>query len=207
MERNQDFGYHYTVDLAGNLMKFLFDLFPVILFFIAFKIPADPKQGILLATAVAIVASIVQVGVYWLKKRRFENMHLIMLAIILVLGGATLMLHDDRFIKWKPTAVNWLFAVTFLGSQFIGGKNLVQRMLEKNFSAPPGVWLRLNISWILFFVVMGVANLYVAFHFATATWVNFKLFGVLGLTLVFVLAQAFYLVRYAEQPADAEEQK
>lgn len=190
-------------------MKFLFDLFPVILFFIAFKIPADPMQGILLATAVAIAASIVQVGVYWFRHRRFENMHLIMLAIILVLGGATLIFHDARFIKWKPTAVNWLFAVSFLGSQFIGGKNLVQRMLEKNFSAPPAVWFRLNISWVVFFVAMGVANLYVAFNFATATWVNFKLFGALGLTAVFVVAQAFYLVRYAEQeqPADAGERE
>ncbi|MGH8611197.1 MAG: septation protein A [Gammaproteobacteria bacterium] len=184
-------------------MKFLFDLFPVILFFVAFKIPDDPKQGILLATAVAIGASLLQTAWHWFKHRRLESMHLITLVLLLVLGGATLVLQDERFIKWKPTAVNWLFALAFLGSEYVGKKNLVQRMLERNVDLPPAVWTRLNASWAVFFVLMGTANLYVAFNFATETWVNFKLFGLMGLTVLFVFAQAFYLARHAS-PTDVE---
>ncbi|MCI0399733.1 MAG: septation protein A [Gammaproteobacteria bacterium] len=186
-------------------MKFLFDFFPVLLFFIAFYIPEDPKVGILLATAVAIVASIVQVGIYWLKFRRVETLHLITLSLILLLGGATLLLQDERFIKWKPTAVNWLFAVVFLGSQLIGGKNLLQRIMGGNVSLPDLVWARLNLSWVAFFIVLGLANLYVAYNFDTATWVNFKLFGLMGLTLVFVLGQAVYMARYIGQAEDTKE--
>lgn len=188
-------------------MKFLFDLFPVILFFVAFKIPDDPKQGIMLATGVAIIASIAQVAIYWAKFRRVEKMHLFTLAIIVVLGGATLVLQDETFIKWKPTAVNWLFALVFLGSQFIGKKNIVQRMMEATISAPDPVWLKLNLSWVIFFIVVGIANLYVAFNFDTDTWVDFKLFGVLGLTFIFVLAQGFYLARYAEEQPDTDEKQ
>jgi intracellular septation protein len=187
-------------------MKFLFDLFPVILFFIAFKIPDDPHQGVLLATAVAIGASFLQVGISWLKHRRVENMHLITLAILVLLGGATLVFQDERFIKWKPTAVNWLFAVAFLGSQFIGEKNLIRRMMETNITLPDGIWSRLNISWAIFFTAMGLANLYVAFNFETATWVNFKLFGIMGLTLLFVLVQALFLGRYVEEPEETKRQ-
>lgn len=182
-------------------MKFLFDLFPVILFFIAFKIPDDPQQGLLLATAVAIIASVLQSGWYWLKYRRFESMHLITLALLLVLGGATLVLQDERFIKWKPTAVNWLFALVFLGSQYLGEKNLVQRMLGGSVELPRSMWTRLNLSWVVFFLLLGIANLYVAFSFATETWVNFKLFGLMGLTLLFVFAQALFLARYSN-PTD-----
>ncbi len=185
-------------------MKVLFDLFPVLVFFIAFNLPDDPHQGILLATAAAIIASIVQVALAWIKNRRIENMHLITLAIILVLGGATLLLQDERFIKWKPTAVNWLFALTFLGSQFIGKKNLIRRMMEANVRLPDPIWSRLNLSWASFFAAMGMANLVVAYHFKTETWVNFKLFGIMGLTLLFVLAQAVYLMRYMEQSEGAE---
>ncbi len=180
-------------------MKFLFDLLPVILFFVAFKIPDDPQQGILLATAVAIGTSLLQTAWYWLKHRRFEGMHLITLALLLILGGATLVLQDERFIKWKPTAVNWLFALAFLGSEYVGEKNLVRRMLDRNVELPPRIWTRLNRSWAVFFVLLGIANLYVAFNFATETWVNFKLFGLMGLTVLFVFAQAFYMSRYATQ--------
>lgn len=180
-------------------MKVLFDFTPVLVFFIAFKIPEDPHQGILLATAVAITASLLQVTLFWIKNRRVENMHLITLAIIVVLGGATLLLQDERFIKWKPTAVNWLFALTFLVSQFIGKKNLVRRMMESTIRLPDPIWSRLNLSWVMFFVAMGSANLYVAYNFNTETWVNFKLFGIMGLTVLFVIAQAAYLVRHTEQ--------
>ncbi len=200
------FGYDSRLNLVTcTQMKFLFDLFPVILFFAAFKIPEDPKEGIMLATAVAIIASILQVAIYWAKFRRFEKMHLFTLGIIIVLGGATLLLQDETFIKWKPTAVNWLFAAIFLGSQFIGRKNLVQRMMEASIIVPSIVWTRLNLSWVIFFTVVGIANLYVAFNFDLDTWVNFKLFGVLGLTLIFVFAQGFYLVRFAEDTPETEE--
>lgn len=186
-------------------MKFLFDFFPILLFFIAFYIPEDPKQGILLATAVAIVASTVQVGIYWLKFRRVETLHIITFTLILLFGGATLILQDERFIKWKPTAVNWLFATVFLGSQFIGGKNLLRRIMESNVTLPDPVWIRLNLSWVVFFIAMGVANLYVVYNFDTATWVNFKLFGIMGLTLLFVVGQAIYMARYIDQPQDTKD--
>ena len=182
-------------------MKFLFDFFPILLFFIAFK-----TWDIFIATGVAIVATFVQVGLFWARHRRFERMHIITLVLIVVFGGLTIALRDETFIKWKPTILNWLFGAAFLGSQFIGKKPLVQRMLETNFSLPDGIWGRLNMIWIVFFVIMGVVNLYVAYSFDTDTWVNFKLFGMMGLTIAFVIAQAFYLARYLpEQPESNEE--
>ena len=186
-------------------MKFLFDFFPVVAFFIAFYIPENREQGIYLATAVAIAASFIQVTVYWFIHRRFEKMHLITLALLVILGGATLLLHDIRFIKWKPTAVNWAFALAFLGSQFIGKKTLVQRMMEQAVTVPKTVWTTLNLSWVMFFIVMGTANLYVAFNYSSEVWVNFKLFGILGLTLVFVFGQAIYMSRYISEIENEKE--
>ncbi len=179
-------------------MKFLFDFFPVLLFFVAYKL-AD----IYVATAVAIAASFAQVSWHWLKHRYFEKTHIITLALIVVLGGATLYLQDEMFIKWKPTVVNWLFGFVFLGSQFIGKKTIAERMLGSAVTLPPPVWIRLNISWALFFLSLGIANLYVVYSFDTATWVNFKLFGMMGLTFAFVIAQAFYLGRYINTETDS----
>ncbi|MDH3979792.1 MAG: septation protein A [Gammaproteobacteria bacterium] len=178
-------------------MKFLFDLFPIILFFIAYK-----TYDIYVATAVAIGAAMVQTGLYWLKHRKFEKMHVITLGILIVFGGLTLALHDPVFIKWKPTVVNWLFGVAFLASSFIGKTTLVERMMGHAIEAPAPVWTRLNLAWVMFFLFMGLINLYVAFNFSEDTWVNFKLFGMMGLTLVFVFAQAFYLSRYMESRED-----
>ena len=178
-------------------MKLLFDFLPVVLFFAAFKV-----YGIYVATAVAVGASIAQVGFSWLRHRRVETMHLVTLALIVVLGGATLLLHDETFIKWKPTAVNWAFAAAFLGSQFVGRKPLVERMLTDTLELPGPVWQRLNLSWVVFFLAMGAANIYVAYHFDTDTWVNFKLFGMLGLTIVFLIVQAFYLARHIKPEED-----
>lgn len=184
-------------------MKFLFDFLPIILFFIAYKL-AD----IYVATAVAIAASLAQVGWTWLRERKIENMHVVTLVLMVVLGGATLYLQDEAFIKWKPTIANGLFGLAFLLSQFIGKKTLVERLMGKAVSLPPAVWTRLNMMWVIFFFALGLANLYVVYSFDTATWVNFKLFGMLGLTLTFVLAQAFYLGRYmkpaVEEPRDKE---
>jgi len=175
-------------------MKLLFDFLPILLFFIAYKI-----SGIYVATAVAIIVSCVQVGFCWYKFRRLEYLHLITLLLIIVLGGATLFLHNDLFIKWKPTIINWLFALAFIGSQFIGHKPIIQRMLDGNVSLTPKIWQRLNLSWTLFFLAMGIVNLYVVYHYDTDTWVNFKLFGMLGLTVLFVLVQALYLARHIEE--------
>ncbi len=178
-------------------MKFLFDFFPVILFFIAYK-----TSDIYVATVVAIVAGIAQVGYTWLKNRRIENAHIITLVLLVVMGGATLYLQDETFIKWKPTVVNWLFAVAFLGSQFIGKKPIIQRMLGTTVSLPESIWLRLNMSWVVFFAVLGAANLYVVYTFDTDTWVNFKLFGMLALTFGFVLIQGFFIARHIKPEAD-----
>lgn len=187
-------------------MKLLFDFFPVLLFFITFKVYDDPKQGIIMATVVIIVASCLQVAISWFRNRKVEKMHLITLALVLVFGGLTLLLKEEIYVKWKPTAVNWLFALAFLGSEFIGKKNLVQRMMESNVELPDAIWQRLNIAWVVFFLAMGALNLYVVYNFDTDTWVDFKLFGLLGLTIAFVIAQSFYLVRHMKHDDDPEEQ-
>ncbi len=180
-------------------MKFLFDLFPILLFFLAYKL-----YDIYVATAVAIAAAFLQTGLYWLKHRRFETMHLVTLAILVVFGGLTLILRDPVFIKWKPTVVNWLFGLVFLGSRYIGRRTLVERMMSHAISVPAAVWLKLNWAWTLFFIAIGLVNLYVAYNYSEAAWVNFKLFGMVGLTLVFVFIQAFYLSRYMQAGGDSE---
>jgi len=172
-------------------MKFLFDFFPILLFFIAYK-----THGIYAATVVAIVASFIQVGYAWLKHRKVETMHWITLALIVVFGGATLLLQDELFIKWKPTVLNWLFGLAFLVSQYVGQKNIIQRMMGTSITLPRKIWTRLNFSWVIFFISVGFINLYVIYNFDTDTWVNFKLFGMLGLTLIFILLQGIYLTRF-----------
>ena len=182
-------------------MKFLFDFFPILLFFLTFKFYDNPEEGVLAATAVAIIASIVQVLLFWLKNKRIEKMHVVTLVLIVVLGGATLILKDPVFIKWKPTAVNWLFAIAFFGSQFIGHKPFVKRMMDHAVQLPDLVWTKLNMAWAAFFITMGFANLYVAFNFDLNTWVNFKTYGMLGLTMLFVILQAIYLAKHVTEEA------
>jgi intracellular septation protein len=185
-------------------MKILLDFFPILVFFVAFKLVDDPHQGVMLATGAAIVATVIQVGFTYWKDRRVERLALVTLALIVVLGGLTLAFQDERFIKWKPTAVNWVFALVFLGSDYLGAKNLVRRMMEHSVSLPDAVWVRLNRGWVAFFAAMGAANLYVAFNFETEVWVNFKLFGLVGLTLLFVLGQVLYLMRHAGEVGGPE---
>jgi intracellular septation protein len=187
-------------------MKLFFDFFPILLFFIVFKWHEDPKQGILAATAVIIIATGVQVAVTWYRKRRVEKIHLITLALLVSMGGVTLLLQDEIYIKWKSTAFFWLLAVAFLGSQFIGRKPLVQRFFDSKFEPPYRVWRLLNLAWVVFFLGLGGLNLYVVYNFSTDTWVNFKLFGLTGLMFVFVFAQILYLFRYMIPEEDAEEQ-
>ena len=174
-------------------MKFLFDLFPVILFFITFKI-----YGIYAATAVAIVATFVQIGWVWFRHRKVETMLWVSLVIIVVFGGATLILQDETFIKWKPTVLYWLFGVVLLTAEIGFRKNLIKAMMEKQMALPDAVWRKLLMSWAGFFTVMGALNLYVAFNYSTDAWVNFKLFGGMGLMLVFVVLQALMLAKYVD---------
>lgn len=175
-------------------MKFLFDLFPVILFFAAFKM-AD----IYVATAVAIGATFVQIGLLALLRRKIEPMLWISLGIIVVFGGATLVLRDEAFIKWKPTVLYWLFGAALALAELLLRRNLIRSMLGAQVQLPEAVWRKLNWSWAAFFGFMGIANLLVAFNFSTDQWVNFKLFGATGLMLAFVIGQAMYLSRHMEE--------
>lgn len=183
-------------------MKLLFDLFPVVLFFIAFKM-----YDLYVATGVIIVATILQVSYMYWKHKRVEKMHIITLILIVVLGGLTLLLQDEAFIKWKPTLVNWGFALVFLGSHYIGSKPIIERMMSQAISLPDLIWIRLSWLWIAFFIISGLTNLYVAFTFDTDTWVNFKLFGLMGMTIVFIIIQGLYISQYIqESDSEAEAQ-
>jgi intracellular septation protein len=174
-------------------MKFLYDYFPIICFFIAYKF-----YGIFVATAVTMGASFIQVSGYWLIHRRFEKIHLITLALILLLGTSTLIFHKAIFIKWKPSIIYWVFALLLFGSQYIGKKPLLHRMLGDKISMPAKIWKRMNFWWGVFFTFLGILNLYVVYHYDTNAWVNFKLFGTLGITLVFLVLQALYMARHIE---------
>jgi intracellular septation protein len=172
-------------------MKLLLDFFPIILFFVAFKF-----AGIYVATAVAIVATIGQIA--WLRHStgKVEPMQWASLAIIVVFGGATIALQNETFIKWKPTVLYWLMGGTLAAGQLFFRKNLLKSLMGSQLELPEPAWRVTNWSWIAFFAVMGVINLWVAYTFDTNTWVNFKLFGGLGLMALFVVGQALYLGRY-----------
>ncbi len=175
-------------------MKFLFDLFPVILFFIAFKF-AD----IYVATGVAIAATAGQIAWVWFRHRKVDTMLWVSLVIVVVFGGATLLLRDETFIKWKPTVLYWLFGAALLVSSQFFGRNLIRSLLEQQMTLPEPVWSRLNLAWVGFFAAMGVLNLFVAYSFPTDTWVNFKLFGGMGLMFAFVVLQSLLLAKYMEE--------
>ena len=191
------FTYYIRKPTTG--MKLLFDFLPILLFFVAYKL-----SDIYVATGVLIIVTLAQVSWSWLRRRRVEKLPLFTAGLVLVLGGLTLALHDPVFVKWKPTVVNWLFALAFIGSCFFGQKTLLERMLSEQLELPARVWVNLTLAWTLFFLVMGVVNLYVAFNFEENTWVNFKLFGMLGLTVVFVLAQAVYMSRYIKDDSPSK---
>ncbi len=201
------------------MKKFLFDLFPVIIFFIAYKLGdanaevtrhllqsvglpqptgVNEKPGIYLATFVAIIASVAQIAWVKLRGHKVETMLWVSLGIILVFGGATLWLHDESFIKWKPTVLYWIFAGAIFGAALFG-RNLIRGLMDAQMELPEVAWSRLNLSWGGFFAIMGVVNLWVAFNYSTDDWVNFKLFGSMGLMLVFVIAQGMMLSRYMDK--------
>ena len=175
-------------------MKLLFDLFPVILFFVTFKF-----AGVFTATAVAIGATVVQVG--WVKYRhgKVDTMLWVSLGIISVFGGATLLLHDENFIKWKPTVLYWFFSVSLLLAPIFFKKNLMRTLLQEKIALPDPAWGKLNLAWSAFFAVLGVVNLYVAFNYSTDSWVNFKLFGATSMMLAFVILQSLWLSKYVEE--------
>jgi len=191
-------------------MKMLFDYFPIIVFFAVFKfLTGDDssgeviKEAMIMATKAGIAASFLQVVLYWIKTRKFEKMHLISLALIIVFGSITIALDDPLYIKWKTTILEWVFALVFLGSQYIGKKNLVHRMMGSVIEAPDNVWRNLNFAWAGFFTLMGFVNLYVIYNFSDAFWVDFKLFGMLGMTLVFVIAQGLFMAKYVIQEEES----
>ena len=174
-------------------MQLLIDFLPVVAFFVAYKL-----SGIYVATAVLIVAVIVQSAVQWLRKGKLSNMHLISAALVLVFGGLTLAIQDKAFIMWKPTVVNWLFACGFLASQhraFVS-RPLVERLMSTvgtEIDLTARQWRHLNLMWVAYFAVMGLANVIVFRNFDESTWVNFKLFGMLGMTLAFIAIQGFWI--------------
>ena len=175
-------------------MKLLIDFFPIILFFVAFKV-----WGIYTATAVAIVATVAQIAYLRLKTGKIEPMQWMSLGVIVLFGGATLLAHDDNFIKWKPTVLYWLMGGALLIGQLVFKKNLLRSVMGAQLQLPDAIWLKLNWAWTAFFATMGALNIWVAYNFDTDTWVNFKLFGGMGLMVVFVIAQAIYMSRYLPQ--------
>lgn len=175
-------------------MKFFFDLLPVLAFFVAFQL-----AGIYVATAVAIATTFVQVAWLKLRGKRVDAMLWASFAIIVVFGGATLVLQDETFIKWKPTVLYWMLGAVIGGAALVFRRNLIRAMLSEQVRLPDPVWNRLNWSWVGFFVFMGGLNLYVAYNYSTDLWVNFKLFGGMGLMLVFVVVQALFLARHVEE--------
>jgi intracellular septation protein len=204
-------------------MKLLFDFLPIILFFGSFKYAENHKDWaaafanqhfgglvsggvigpdeapVLLATLVVIAATLAQV--VWLAARgkKIDLMLWVSLGLVVVLGGATVWFHNETFIKWKPTLLYWVMGASFALSQWVFGKNLLRVLLGEQLTLPEFVWKRLNLAWVSFFALMGVLNLWVAYHFSTDAWVNFKAFGGIGLMLAFTIAQGLYLGRYIEE--------
>ena len=175
-------------------MKILFDFFPVLVFFLAYK-----SFDIYVATLMLMVMTYLQILGIWLKKKQIETTYKMMAVLITIFGSLTLILHNELYIKWKPTVINWMFAIIFLASNWIGEKTVLERLLEQKVTLPQLVWRKLNFMWIAFFAGMGFINLYVAYQYTTDVWVNFKLFGVLGFTLAFSLLQGLYLAKYIEE--------
>ncbi len=176
------------------MLNLFYDFIPVLLFFIAFK-----YYGIYTATLVGIIATAIQVIITTLWKRKIDKQQVLTLAVFVVFGGMTLYFHDPIFVKWKPSIVFWLFGTVFLLSHFIGKKVIIRRMMENMLDGkelPDSVWKRMNLSWALFFLILGTVNIWIAYYFSTDAWVNFKFYGILGLLILFSVLQAICLSRY-----------
>jgi intracellular septation protein len=177
-------------------MQLFIDFLPVIIFFVAYKL-----YGMYVATAAIIVAMTIQIAAQWFIQRKVNKMLLISGILVAALGGITLALRDPLFIQWKPTIVNWLFAAAFLGSRYIGQKTLIERLMGHAIQLDTALWRQLNLVWVANFVVLGAANLYVVYNFSEETWVNFKLFGIFGITFLTAIGQAVWISsRTSQQP-------
>lgn len=207
-------------------MKLLFDFLPIVLFFATFRYAEAHKEqaaqfasehfgflvsggavtpnnaAVLLATLVVILATLAQIGYLLARRRKIDTMLWVSLALVVVLGGATIWFHNETFIKWKPSVLYWAMALVFWISQAAFGRNLLKAVMGEQLALPARIWQRLNLAWVAFFAAMGVLNLYVAYNYSTSAWVNFKLFGILGLMFVFILAQGVYLSRHAKADDD-----
>lgn len=208
-------------------MKLLFDFLPIALFFAVFKyaeanrdwaaalatgqlgflvsggVVGPTEAPVLLATVTVIVATLAQVVWLKLRGRRIDTMLWVSLGLVVVLGGATIYFHNETFIKWKPSVLYWAMGLSLWLSPLLFGKNLLRVLLGEQMQLPDRVWHRLNFAWVAFFALMGLLNLWVAYHFSTDGWVNFKLFGGIGLMLLFTLAQGLYLSRHLKHETPA----
>lgn len=208
-------------------MKLLFDFLPIILFFGTFKVAEGRREWaaqfasehlgfvvnggvvgaseapVLLATVVVILATLAQVAWIIARGRKVDTMLWVSLALVTVFGGATIWFHNETFIKWKPSVLYWVMGLSFWLSQLVFRKNLLRALIGEQLTLPPGVWQRLNFMWVAFFAFMGLLNLYVAYSFSTDTWVNFKLFGGIGLMFAFTIAQGLYISRHVQDEAEA----
>lgn len=180
-------------------MNSIIELFPVLIFVVAYYL-AD----IFTATALAIAASIIQVGVFWFRDGEVKKKHLITLVMIAIFGGLTLALQDEMFIKWKFTVVSWLFALVIIGSQFIGEKTIIERLMGANFDLPKTIWLRANAATAGLMFFEGVINIYVMYNFDTDTWFNIKFYGMTALTMAFMLMLGLYLAKNSKDETEAE---
>lgn len=195
--------------ILAPIVKQFIDFIPLLLFFIVYKIEPRAVEilgnsytlgGIFSATAMLIVSSVVVYGILFVKQGKLEKSQWLTLAACLVFGSLTLAFHSETFLKWKAPVVNWLFALAFLGSHFIGDRPLIQRIMGHALSLPQAIWTKLNIAWIIFFLFCGAANLYVAFTYQEF-WVDFKVFGSLGMTLLFLIGQGLFLAKHMNDPA------
>ncbi len=205
--------FSIVADYLVDCMKQLIDFLPLIIFFVVAKM--DPREvslfgqnfelgGTISATAILIATTVIVYGLLWYRQRSLEKNQIFTIAAVLILGGMTVIFRDETFLKWKAPLVNWVFGIVFLGSQFIGSKPLIQRMLSHAMTLPQPVWTKLNLCWVIFFVALGGANWVAAFMIPGDFWIDFKVFGNLGLTLVFTIVQFLFLGRYLQdaQPQD-----
>lgn len=181
-------------------MQLLVDYIPLVVFILAYF-----YKDIFFATGMLMVVMPVVLVLQWLMTKKINKIYAASTALVLILGGATLAFRNPTFLYWKPTVLNWLIAIVFLGSQWIGDKPIVQRMLDNAAELSPNQWVRLNQIWVVFFSIVGGINLYVAYNFSEAFWVKFKLFGMLGITLIFVIIQSVWLTFAAQKNAKPAE--
>jgi intracellular septation protein len=183
-------------------MQLLFDAFPIIVFFVVYRF-----SDIYTATVAIIVTMAVQIAYQWFRYRKVNKMFLVSGALVALFGGITLALRNPLFIQWKPTIVYWLFAVAFLGSQFFGNKTLIERAMGHAIELQPAFWRQLNLMWVIAFVGLGAANLYVVYHFSEEAWVDFKL-GTIGLVFLVAVTQAIWVaIKTAKSDSKGEEKR